>query len=66
MNITCDHACYFICFFDSLIYKLFKFEVFINKNSQVFLYLYTLMLPAIHKIFELWILFDFPNMYVTL
>ena len=47
-------------------YMLFKFEVFINKNSQVFLYLYTLMLPAIHKIFELWILFDFPNMYVTL
>ena len=43
---------------------LFKFEVFINKNSQVFLYLYTLKLPAIHKIFELWIIF--PNMYVTL
>ena len=43
----------FIFFFDSLIYMLLKVKlsVFINKNSQVFFYLYTLKLPAIHKIF---------------
>ena len=41
----------------SLIYKLFKDLVFINKNSQIFFYLYTLKLPAINKIIELWIIF---------